>query len=87
MTTPSDKSLAETNLSMKAFAFDKLALFDKMICNAKASFLISFPGFQTKRLASSHLMLGQASKKSGIQTKPGIEVCCIANGERQEPHP
>lgn len=48
MTTPSDKSLAETNLSMKAFAFDKLALFDKMICSAKASFLISFPGFRPK---------------------------------------
>lgn len=28
MTTPADKSLAETNLLMKAFAFDKLTLFD-----------------------------------------------------------
>lgn len=50
LTTSSDKSLAEINLSMKVFAFDKLALFDKMICDAKASFLISFPGFRPKDL-------------------------------------
>lgn len=36
LTTPSDKSLTETILSMKAFVSDKLALFEKKICNVKA---------------------------------------------------
>jgi len=48
MTIPSDKSFVEIDLSMNTFSFDKSALFEKMICNVKVPFLLSFLGFRPK---------------------------------------